>query len=248
MGGGAAVAGAGTTDRSAESFLPATAGPAPETSTAMIGVPTSTVWPSCTSSRATVPSQGEGSSTTALAVSISTMIWLTSTWSPGLTCQATMSASVSPSPTSGSLNSLSSVMFAARPSVAGRAVDGVQDPVQVGQVVILEPRRRVGGGEPADPQDRRLQVVEALLGDPGGDLGTEAGVHRRLVRHHAAAGAAHRGADRLHVQRGQRAQVDDLDAAAVLAGGERRLQAGPDQRAVGQQRHVGPLEHHLRAV
>ena len=51
---------------------------------------------------------GEGSSTTALAVSISTMIWLTSTWSPGLTCQETMSASVRPSPTSGSLNSLSS--------------------------------------------------------------------------------------------------------------------------------------------
>ena len=45
----------------------------------MMGVPTSTVWPSSTSSRATVPSHGEGSSTTALAVSISTMIWLTST-------------------------------------------------------------------------------------------------------------------------------------------------------------------------
>src|SRR5271169_5947511 len=133
-----------------------------------------------------------------------------------------MSASVRPSPTSGSLNCLSSVMLAA-PSVAERAVDGVQDPVQVGQVVVLEPGRRVGGGEAADPQHRRLQVVEALLGDPGGDLGAEAGVYRCLVRHHAAAGAAYRGADRLHVQRGQRAQVDDLDAVpitgAALAGG-----------------------------
>ncbi len=75
------------------------------TSTAMIGVPTSTVWPSPTSSPATTPSNGQGSSTTALAVSISTMVWLICTWSPGWTRQLTMSASVSPSPTSGSLNS-----------------------------------------------------------------------------------------------------------------------------------------------
>ena len=101
----------------------------------MIGTPTLTVWPSSASSRATVPSHGDGSSTTALAVSISTMIWPSSTGSPGLTCQATMLASVRPSPTSGSLNSLSSAILA--PSVAERAVDGVQDPVQIGQVVIL---------------------------------------------------------------------------------------------------------------
>src|SRR6201989_2683299 len=166
--------GAGTEARSALSGAP--------TSTAMIGTPTSTVWPSSASSRATVPSHGHGSSTTALAVSISTMIWPSSTVSPGLTCQATMSASVRPSPTSGSLNSLT-----IRPasSVAERAVDAVQDPVQVGQVVLLEPGRRVRGGEAADPQHRRLEVIEAPLGDPGGDLGAEPGEHRRLVRDHA---------------------------------------------------------------
>ena len=48
--------------------------PSPLMSTEMIGVPTSAVWPSGTSSRATVPSYGLGSSTTAFAVSISTMI------------------------------------------------------------------------------------------------------------------------------------------------------------------------------
>src|SRR6202046_3291163 len=78
----------------------------------MIGVSTSTVCPSATSSALTVPAYGLGTSTTALAVSISTMTWLIVTWSPGLTCQDTMSASVRPSPTSGSLNSLSSVMVA----------------------------------------------------------------------------------------------------------------------------------------
>jgi hypothetical protein len=71
----------------------------------MIGVPTSTVWPSGTSSAATTPAYGLGSSTTALAVSMSTMIWLMVTVSPGFTRQVTMSASVRPSPTSGSRNS-----------------------------------------------------------------------------------------------------------------------------------------------
>ena len=71
----------------------------------MMGVPTSTVWPSGTSSAATTPAYGLGSSTTALAVSMSTMIWFTVTVSPGFTRQLTMSASVSPSPTSGRRNS-----------------------------------------------------------------------------------------------------------------------------------------------
>src|SRR5580704_3668144 len=149
-----------------------------------------------------------------------------------------MSASVRPSPTSGSLNSLSSAMIAFHPSkssVTERAVYGVQDPVQIGQVVILEPGRRVGGGEAADAQHRRLEMIEAQLGDPGGDLGPEARVHRCLVRDDAAAGLAHRGADRVLIERGERAQVDDLDAASVLAGGHRGLQAGAYQRTVAAQ-------------
>src|SRR5580693_2147876 len=101
---------------------------APGTSTAMIGVPTSTVWPSETSSAATTPAYGLGSSTTALAVSMSTMIWLMITVSPGLTRQATMSASVSPSPTSGSRNSRRCVVTdSVMPALSDRegAVDGV---------------------------------------------------------------------------------------------------------------------------
>jgi len=72
---------------------------------AMMGVPTSAVWPSSTRRAATVPAHGLGSSTSDLAVSISTITWLTVITSPGLTRQVTMSASVRPSPTSGSLNS-----------------------------------------------------------------------------------------------------------------------------------------------
>ena len=68
----------------------------------MIAVPTGTVSPSGTSSAVTTPAYGEGSSTSDLAVSISTTMSLISTVSPSLTRQATISASVRPSPTSGS--------------------------------------------------------------------------------------------------------------------------------------------------
>ena len=62
-----------------------TGSPAPTTSMAMIGEPTSTSVPSCARSSVTVPSHGIGSSTSDLLVSISTTIWLTLTSSPGLT-------------------------------------------------------------------------------------------------------------------------------------------------------------------
>jgi hypothetical protein len=80
------------------------AAPPSPVSTVMIGVPTSTVVPSETSSSVTTPANGDGSSTSDLAVSISTTISLTFTVSPGLTFHDTISASVRPSPTSGSLN------------------------------------------------------------------------------------------------------------------------------------------------
>src|SRR3954462_13190235 len=145
------------------------ASPSP-VSTVMIGVPTSTVVPSPTSSSVTTPANGEGSSTIDFAVSISTTISLTFTVSPGLTFHDTISASVRPSPTSGSLN-----CFIWRTPGGGSeregSVDGVEHAVQVGEVLLLDPARRVGGVEAADPQHRRLQRVEALLGDPGCHLG-----------------------------------------------------------------------------
>ena len=84
--------------------------------TVMIGVPTSTVSPSLTRMAVTVPAKGDGSSTSDFAVSISTSTWLTVITSPGLTFQATISASVSPSPTSGRVNSelVTTVLFEGR--------------------------------------------------------------------------------------------------------------------------------------
>ena len=84
------------------------AGPpsSPSTSKETIGLPTSTTVPGCSCRAATTPANGEGSSTTALAVSTSAMIWLSATVSPTATFHATISDSVRPSPRSGSLNSL----------------------------------------------------------------------------------------------------------------------------------------------
>ena len=70
----------------------------------MIGTPTSTVCPTSASSAVTTPVYGLGRSTIDLAVSISTIVWFTTTASPTATCQATISASVSPSPASGIRN------------------------------------------------------------------------------------------------------------------------------------------------
>ena len=50
------------------------------------------------------PEYGEGTSTTAFAVSIDTSGWSSLTVSPTLTCQPTISASGRPSPRSGRLN------------------------------------------------------------------------------------------------------------------------------------------------
>jgi hypothetical protein len=99
----------------------------------MIGVPTGTVSPSGTSSARTVPSNGEGSSTSDLAVSISTTTSLISTVSPTLTFQATISASVRPSPTSGRRNS--DIRILSEPVVSRLAALAPQPPSRDGPVV-----------------------------------------------------------------------------------------------------------------
>src|SRR4051794_36627482 len=136
----------------------------------MIGLPTSTVSPSAASSSVTVPANGDGSSTSDLAVSISTRTWFTVTVSPGLTFHWTISASVRPSPTSGSGNSDCVTVCS---SVGQGPVDGLQDAVGIREVDALELGGRERGVEAADPQHRRLERVEGALGDRGGDLGSD---------------------------------------------------------------------------
>src|SRR5580658_1549047 len=157
--------------------------------TVISGDPTGSVVPGSACTAVTVPANGIGTSTAALAVSTSAMTWSTATWSPTRTCQAVSSASSRPSPRSGSRKSGMVV-----PLQAG---DRVEDPVDAGQVVAFQQRRRVGDVEAGDAQDRRLQVVEAPLGQAGGDLGAVAAEPRRLVHDDGPAGAGHRLGQRL---------------------------------------------------
>ena len=77
--------------------------PAPSTSNSTSGEPTASCWPGSPWAAVTRPATGLVSSTVALSVMTSAMIWSSATMSPTLTCQPTSSASAVPSPTSGSL-------------------------------------------------------------------------------------------------------------------------------------------------
>src|SRR5207253_1654112 len=81
----------------------ASALPAPWTSSSTSGAPTVAISPGAPWSETTTPVTGEVISTVALSVITSTRFWSSSILSPTLTCQATISASTVPSPTSGNL-------------------------------------------------------------------------------------------------------------------------------------------------
>ena len=84
--------------------------------------PTSMVSPGPPPWKSTVPAKGEVISTMDLAVSTSTTTWSTATSSPRATCQITISASVSPSPMSGSRNSFAiRAIYRPIPANRGRA-------------------------------------------------------------------------------------------------------------------------------
>src|SRR5262249_28457273 len=109
-----------------------------------------------------------GSSTAAFAVSTSHTTWPSVAGSPGWADHLRISASVSPSPTSGILNSrtdASVIVVTTLSSVRQGTVDGVEHPVQVREVGLLQTCRRVRGVVAAHPEHRGLQVVEAALRD-----------------------------------------------------------------------------------
>ncbi len=92
-------AGFGTTGGSGR----AAALPAPSTSKTAMGAPTGCMSPGAPCTSTTLPATGAVISTVALSVITSTSGWSSRTSSPTATCQATISASAVPSPTSGSL-------------------------------------------------------------------------------------------------------------------------------------------------
>src|SRR5947208_16703088 len=122
-----------------------------------------------------VPARGDGISTVALSVMISTIGWSILTTSPTLTFQPTISPSTTPSPMSGRWNSNAISPLQDLP-------DGPQQAIGVGHVLVLE-RVRERRVEPGHAQDRRLQVLHRALLDRRDQLGAEAAGAGRLVDH-----------------------------------------------------------------
>ena len=116
----------------------------------------------------------------------------------------------------------------------------------------------VGHGrvERRDLHDRRLQRVEAVLDDVAGDDRRHRRVARRLVGEHEMAGLGHRLEDRVEVQRGDRARVDDLGLDALAGQLLGRLQRAVDHPRRRDDRHVAagtadlrlPERHRVLAV
>src|SRR3954467_4832989 len=90
----------------------------------------------------TLPETGEGTSTTAFAVSIDTRLSSRRTVSPTLTNHSTMVASGRPSPRSGSRNFLFAMFAVSLLAVRDRAPDGGDDLVHARQEFHLQPEQR----------------------------------------------------------------------------------------------------------
>src|SRR5690606_2003552 len=75
-----------------------------------------------------------------------------------------------------------------------------------------------GHVERGDAQGRGLEVEEVFLGQTGDELGTEAVGASALVDDDEAVGALQRGADGVEIERGERAQVEDIEGLFVFPG------------------------------
>ena len=126
-----------------------------------------------------------------------------------------------------------------RHQYAGEGPRRPADLLRVGQEDLLERRRvghrRVGRG---DAHERAVEVLEAALGEHGGDLGADAAGARGLVEEDRLVRLRDGLEDGLLVHREERAQVHDLGVDALGLERLRGLERGPDHRAVGDDREV----------
>src|SRR4249919_110255 len=226
-------------------------------------LPVTITSPGPPASLSTLPETGDGTSTTAFAVSIDTSGASSRIVSPGLTIHSTMVASGRPSPRSGSRKVLCSAMGGfSIGNVAGtlscaerkasargeRALGRGDDAVHARQVLHLQTEQRDVRVVTGDALDRREQVEHRLLGQARGDFGAEPGGLGRLVHDHAATGAADRFGDGGEVERTQRGDIDDLGTDAVggqLLGGFQRFL---HLRAPGHEGDVGAVAQHVADI
>src|SRR3569833_180089 len=189
------------------------------------------------------PEYGEGTSTTALAVSTATIGWSTLTVSPTLTCQRTISASARPSPRSGRLNVamkrlVPSKVEMGRSLPCQRATNCVRDARDARDVLKFLPEERHDGVIPRHALDRRLQVVEAVLGHVRGNFRTDATVARRLVHDDEPTGFCDGLQNGVVIDRRERGEIDHFAAHAVVLQLFGRAHHFERHRAPGDERDV----------
>src|SRR5882757_6896431 len=203
--------------------------PSPATSSRTSSAPTARTLPTSAPSATTVPATGDGISTVALSVITAAKSWSSSTDWPTSTCHSTISASATPSPTSGSL------MMRVPISGLHHGLERAADAGRPGEIVPFL-GVRIGRVPAGDAHDRRLEMVEAVFLHERAQLRAEARGQRRLVNDDAPPRLLDRGHDRVEVVGQERAQIDDLGIDAGLGGGRFGHE---DHRAIGQHRHGG---------
>src|SRR5690606_632632 len=200
------------------------------------GEPMAITSPSSPATSTIRPATGLSISTVALSVIMSARRPSSSTWSPTLTCQATISASAMPSPMSGKLKVKRAILR------LENLVDRLADADRPGEIGPFE-AVRIGGVEAGHALDRGFEVVEATLGHQRREFGAEARGAGRFVYHQATPGLFHRLFHSLDVERDERAQVEDFGVDALLAA---HCLGDVDHGAVSEHRQRLPLAHGAR--
>src|SRR5205085_7840 len=101
--------------------------------------------------------------------------------------------------------------------------------------VLRVGHRNVGSGHALY---RRIQIVECLLVDTSGQFRRESDVAPLLMDRHGMVSLAYGLENGLHVERDQRAEIDDLTLDSLFGKSIGRLEAEMDAARVGHQRAV----------
>src|SRR4030095_10244450 len=207
---------------------------------------------------ATRPENGEGISTVALSVSTSSKGASSEMTSPSRIKTLTISASVRPSPRSGSANGrgipqnarVSRAAATTRDTSGTFAFSRAKPPngtsyAGTRSMGASGDRSSVGG----HPREGRREREERAVHDRGGDLRAGAKAPGGLVDDDGAAGLLDRIHQRLPIERGDGEQVDHrgLDTVLFLEDVS-GLEGDADHGAVRDEREGVALAHHLRAA
>src|SRR5918999_5101280 len=209
--------------------------------------------------RATTPAKGEGISAVALSVMTSTSGSSSAISSPSFTNQRSTSASVTPSPRSGSRKSGIRERSLEVENLGGTGHDSIDR----GDVVVLVDELRKGDVESGNPSHGSLEIQHYTLVNEARYLGSQPRGPRCFVNHERASTFGGRLRDRIDIERIERPQVEDasIDPSLLLQSfgcfhcqGDRRsvtdhreITAAARHTGMGQEVRGGPVGGQQRA-